>query len=216
MKFVVGLAAAAVGLALAGAASASQVIITDVEAGNPYTGNVSVAGWGNPWTTPILMTDDQGHVNIVFCDDLQHDVYIGSGQHLPYHVGLVTKDGAGNDLTQAVSNKIGQLADAGEWDYLHGNEKAAIAAQAAIWGIEYNIAVSSTDAGVQSYILQYLQVQDNGRGWATGLIADGGTQSQLLGGVPEPSTWAMMMVGVFGLGAMLRSRRKDQLSAIEA
>jgi hypothetical protein len=33
-----------------------------------------------------------------------------------------------------------------------------------------------------------------------------------LGGVPEPATWAMMLVGFGGLGAMLRSRRKQALA----
>jgi hypothetical protein len=33
------------------------------------------------------------------------------------------------------------------------------------------------------------------------------------GGVPEPSTWAMMLLGFGGLGAMLRSRRRAALAA---
>lgn len=32
-----------------------------------------------------------------------------------------------------------------------------------------------------------------------------------VGGIPEPATWAMMLLGFFGLGAMLRRRRPDAL-----
>ena len=35
-------------------------------------------------------------------------------------------------------------------------------------------------------------------------------------GVPEPATWAMMMVGVFGLGASLRRRREQTAVATVA
>ena len=34
-----------------------------------------------------------------------------------------------------------------------------------------------------------------------------GTADRLGGGVPEPASWAMMLVGFGGMGALLRSRR---------
>jgi len=37
-----------------------------------------------------------------------------------------------------------------------------------------------------------------------------------VGGVPEPATWAMSLLGLFAAGAMLRSRRRSQLSATTA
>jgi hypothetical protein len=39
---------------------------------------------------------------------------------------------------------------------------------------------------------------------------------QLGGAVPEPATWAMMMVGVFGLGGALRRRREQTAVATTA
>jgi hypothetical protein len=197
-------------LAAAGSASAASLVITDVETGNPDLANVTIAGYGQPWTTPILMTEQGGGTLVVFCDDLNHDVNVGGGQHLLYHTGLVTVDGLGNPLSEAVSNEMGQLANIGKFDYATGNEDGAIAAQAAIWGIEYGAAVSSSDPTIETDILADLQVKDNGRGYAFGIISDDGRQSQITGGVPEPATWAMMLSGFFGLGAVLRQGRRQR------
>jgi hypothetical protein len=129
---------------------------------------------------------------------------------------------------------MGQLADLGYLDYAKENEDGAIAAQAAIWGIEYGIPVSSTDPTIEGYITQDLKVTPDGQGWAIGLITtDGGTQqSEILGlppidttgggtpfgglggvpAAPEPASWALMLIGVGGLGAALRrARRKDAM-----
>jgi hypothetical protein len=199
-----------VALGSAGAASAASLVITDVETGNPDLGNVSVAGYGQPWTTPIIMTDSDGKKLVVFCDDLNHTVNVGGGQHLLYHTGLVTVDGVGNALSEAISNEMGQLANLGKFDYAKGNENGAIAAQAAIWGLEYGAAISSSDATIESDILADLKVKDNGTGYAFGLISDDGHQAQITGGVPEPATWAMMLSGFFGLGAAVRLGRRQR------
>jgi len=215
MKLFAGLAAAALVMGIAGAASAADLIITNVGVGNGNLGNVSLGGYGNPWTTPILMTDSNNQLHIVFCDDLQHDVYVSGGQSLAYDYALVTVDGFGNALTEATSNRMGQIADIGRAAYLGGDENGAIAAQAAIWSIEYGAAVSSTDATIQADILSDLLVADNGHGFALGIVSENGTQNQIIGVVPEPATWAMMMLGLFGLGAALRKRR-EQISAVAA
>jgi hypothetical protein len=208
VKYLSLLAGVVLAGSVASAASATTLIIKDVETGNGSLGNVSVQGWGTPWTTPILMTDSNNVVHVVFCDDLNHDVYVGGGQSLAYVTGFVTVDGAGNPLTEAVSNEMGQLASIGQYDYAHGNENGAIAAQAAIWGLEYNILVSSTDSSIETQILQDLTIHDNGRGFARGIISQVGTQSQITGGVPEPSTWALMLMGVGMLGLSLRKQAR--------
>ena len=199
--------------AAASAASAATVIVTDVETGNGNENNVTVAGHGSPWTTPILMTIQGGGTIVVFCDDLDHDVNVGGGQHLSYHTGPVTVDGKGNMLGAGVSNEMGQLANIGKYDYAKGDEDGAIAAQAAIWGIEYGVAVTSSDKTIEGDLLLDLMVKDNGRGDASGLIADNGQQSQITGGVPEPATWAMMLMGFGGLGAALRGARRGRGAA---
>jgi hypothetical protein len=204
-NFVSALCGVALGAALAGTlafgASAATLTITSVGTGNGDLGNVTVAGYGNPWTTPILFTDSHGNTLVVFCDDLNHIVYVGGGQSLPYVTALVMYDGLGNPLPESTSNEMGQLANIGRYDYLKGNEDGAIAAQAAIWGLEYKVAVSSTDPIIESDIVNFLKVQDNGHGWASGLVPANGTDWQAqITGIPEPSTWAMMLIGFAGVG----------------
>ena len=107
MKIVRALLAAAIGATLPLCASASTITVTSVGTGNGDLGNVTVQGYGNPWTTPILFTDSAGETLVVFCDDLDHVVYVGGGQSLPYVTTLVIVDGLGVPLTEATSNRMG-------------------------------------------------------------------------------------------------------------
>jgi len=203
-------------LAFATAASAGTVIITDVGTGYSYNGGIVTIGSETPWTTPILLTDGNNKTLVVFCYDLQHYIYVGGGQHLVFTTGPVKYDGNGDPISEATSNVMGQIANLGRHDYFHGNEDGAIAAQAAIWSVEYGAPVSSTDPTVESYITKYLKITDNGRGYAFGIQSANGVQNQILGGVPEPSTWAMMLFGVGALGLALRLRRRTNSAVATA
>jgi hypothetical protein len=123
----------------------------------------------------------------------------------------VTKDGAGDPLDVSVSHLMGEIANIGRRDYQRHNEAGAIAAQAVIWGLEYGKAVTSSDGTIQSYIDKYQAIKYTGGGYAWGLIADNGTQSQLMGGVPEPATWLTLFLGFSALGVALRTRRQRAL-----
>ncbi|MGZ3272273.1 MAG: PEPxxWA-CTERM sorting domain-containing protein [Caulobacteraceae bacterium] len=48
----------------------------------------------------------------------------------------------------------------------------------------------------------------------TGVV--GGYEQQAAGAVPEPASWAMMILGVFGAGAALRLRRKNAVRPVSA
>jgi hypothetical protein len=68
----------------------------------------------------------------------------------------------------------------------------------------------------ESDIQQDLLIKDNGSGYALGLIAEDGTQSQIIGGVPEPATWAMMLLGLGAVGAAMRRGRDRDRAALAA
>ena len=216
MKIINVIAGALLAASLATVASAAEIVVTNVGVGNNNDNNVNVPGYGLEWTTPILMTTSTGGNLVVFCDDLQHVVYITGGQNLHYEVGTVTVDGANNTLTESQSNRMGQLADIGRVAYYKGDEDGAIAAQAAIWSIEYGINVTSTDATIQGDLAKDLLVKQDGYGYARGLIGLDGQQSQILG-VPEPTTWAMILAGFGLVGFALRqhARQDRRLRGLE-
>jgi hypothetical protein len=95
------------------------------------------------------------------------------------------------------------------------------AIQAAIWQIENpGITVSLNDGSAEAAFLQYstgswvstVPAQDK----VFTLVSQDGHQSFAIGwpvAVPEPSTWAMMLVGFGGMGALLRRSRKAAIAA---
>jgi hypothetical protein len=75
---------------------------------------------------------------------------------------------------------------------------------------------TETDVGVQSYFFLAGSFVGSGSDTITfnfrndpGLLSLDNVQ---VFAVPEPATWAMMLVGIGGLGAVLRSRRKAMLA----
>ena len=190
---------AVVGLVLLASTSAQALSIVDVETAYGNISGVSVPGYGQPWATPLIFTDSKGHSMVVFCDDLNHDINPGAGQNLLFAYGPVKVDGLGNALTVAQSATMGRLAGIGRADYLAGNSSAAMAAQGAIWEVEYKVPVTSSNPAVQGYLTSYEALPVAGSHYAMGLLSQQGYQSQIIG-TPEASTWAMMLCGFVMLG----------------
>ena len=190
---------AIVGLAMLCSTSAQALNIVDVEVAYGNYSGISVPGYGQPWATPLIFTDSKGHSSIVFCDDLNHDISPGYGQNLMFSYGPVKVDGIGNALTVSQSATMGRLAGIGRADYLAGNEDAAMAAQGAIWAVEYKVPVTSSNPAVQGYLTAYESIPVTGSRYAMGLLSQQGYQSQIIG-TPEPSTWVMMLCGFVMLG----------------
>lgn len=140
----------------------------------------------------------------------------------------------GNPITAWQSYRMGKLAEMGRDLYLLGdtddNDVASdlVAIQGAIWWIEYGDGVAnfvtSSDSEINSEMAAYIAAvnaltQPSTPTYAQGFRSVNGdghivSQGQVLGvpidvqgGVPEPATWAMMLTGFFGLGALLRGRR---------
>ena len=241
-NFVASLSAATILAVLsAGTANAGNVTITSVGfVGDTVTVAGSVAntlGWVNPFSTSensgiIPLTTSLGQVIPVFCIDLFHTIGIGGGQSLPYTFGKITADSSsspagvgGNPLTSPVPEEIQSLVNIGAGAYLRGNGNADLFAglQGAIWEIEYNqngnsltvTGSSSVDALISKYVTYAmnnpasysisLYPGENGQAFGSG---------QGFGAAPEPSTWAMMLLGFAGLGfASYRTARAKSAPA---
>ena len=205
-KFFIGVAFFAL---MTSAAVAGTLNIVNVETAYGNSENVTVDGYGNPWTTPIYFTERSGNQIVVYCDDLDHDVYVGGGQNLFYKTALVTQNGLGQTVSESASNEAGQVANLGKYYLTKGNEAAATAAQAVIWHDLYGMNVSSSDPDISRYITTFENVKDNGNGYANGLVSLSGTQAQITGVVPETSTWIMMVLGFMGLGFTAVRKTKE-------
>lgn len=165
----------------------------------------------NYYDGPIgFHTDTAGDFE-VYCADLNHFLQNGKS----YHFGLLKTDGSGGLLTELQSYEIGKIAEAG---FTHlGDQDYAAAAQLAIWAIEYNTSASGfkNNAIVADYStlfnefntpwakdFAWAKVVQPDQPWPDG--GEWGSSQQMVVGlsaVPEPSTWAMGLIG-FGFVAL--------------
>lgn len=163
----------------------------------------------------------------VFCVDLFHTINVG-GQFpkLTYTTQNLTTDSnpaapnppthTGYALAANVSAQIQYLAHIGVGlAGTSGNANAVTAIQAAIWELEYGLTALSTNSAINSLISMYYNnalVAGPGGSPAEELY-NGPHQSfvdgnpSLTTGVPESSTWAMMILGFCGVGFMAYRRK---------
>lgn len=212
-------------LAVSSAASAATILdITNVAVESYNTLNVNGA---SEITTAIGLTVTGLPKTLwVFCVDLDHSVNIGGhNPPLRYTPGLVTTDstgahsGTGNPLSRTVSGEIQTLASIGS-GIANSASPAAIkltAVQGAIWEIEYGftpaqvIGTAIENSDIASYIA-YAQAHPSA-GYAQAIYPLGaggqgfGYTQGFSTGVPEPASWAMMILGAGMMGATLRRRR---------
>lgn len=202
------------------AAHASDITITgyDLPDGDAY-GTGLIDGYSY-YDGPITLHVQGGPDITVYCADLNHILQGGVG----YNYGVLDHDGLGNSISQALSNRIGHIAELGFAALTGGDGLKASAAQLAIWSLEVDQTPTFYNTTVHGFFDDLLSdVFANDGQWATALIPDGGwpenpyaSQQMVVGlssGVPEPATWAMMLTGFAGLGyAGFRHRRKESMS----
>jgi hypothetical protein len=169
----------------------------------------------------------------VFCVDLFHTINVGGqSPSLTYTSQTLTTDNNpavsnpphnGYALKPNVSAEIQYLAHIGI-QLANGSPSTTVteevtAIQAAIWELEYGLTAHSSDSAINNYISSfYSNALAAGPGGSSAEeIYNSAHQSFVDGSpslttpVPEPSTWAMMMLGFCGVG-FLAYRRKSKPS----
>ncbi len=205
-------------------ARAAPYYVTNATLNNGF--DVSINGGAYSLAGAIGLTV-QGDPNIVWvwCVDIFHQIQLGAqNPALPYTVSPVTTDssgvtsGTGNSLNSPIPGEIATLAQIGTGiANANGNPNDLSAIQAAIWQIEYAEPVTSGNAADDALITSYVafaqanpQAGDPNGFYPVGASGQGfgTTQGFSLGNpaVPEPATWAMLLVGLGMIGSVVRRR----------
>lgn len=193
------LAAAAFGSA---AASAETVTVTAatmpttpqvVHLNAPYNENV--------YSAPQLFTLADGSKLIAYCIDLEHML-----QPTPLSFHTTTLEAYFPGATASQLQQLAGLLVAGSGPI----DQVMNAYQSAIWDKLVPNVVSSADtafmAQVNALVASGITAPTNR---ITVLQSDDGSQTfAVVTAVPEPGTWALLIVGFGGMGLMVRSRRQ--------
>ena len=203
------------------ASAATEIYVSSVSEFGP--GKVTVTGPGVfkvPDATALKLTynfgigpGDPDFTAWGFCINL----FLGIGVPAQYHVDNLTTDGHGNLLTATQVDQIYGLAALGSNLIKIGAPDLAAklaGIQGAIWAIEYPaFTVTGNTASVDGYLSSYKALAPSLHGSAYVLLSDDGKSQGFVIGVPEPATWAMMIMGFGAVGMVLRSRRRPVLAA---
>lgn len=205
--------ASALSIATLGGAAHAANLISDGDFSNPNTGgswglfsNGSVGAWTND-NNDLLEVGNSG-VYALPCDN-------GGCQNLEVNANNV------DTVSQTVTLTAGKVYDL-SWDYggrnngggtqildvsFGGNGLTSDTGSYGVWthnsfdvvgtgNLEDLVFASEVTNGLPSYGNEITNVS---------LVA-----------IPEPATWAMMLIGLFGLGAVMRTERRKQVGAIAA
>ncbi len=186
--------------------------------------------------TGILLTfganspTDANQTVLTLCDDLFHNITVPSTftpelSYTQQNIGgssYQTNSGTATFSANQAS-LLGQLVAEAQSIYsdpsapklygLSDKNSEIDAIQGAIWALEYNTKVTDPNDGaintaIAGFEGQYAPLPGGG----IELVSNSGTQNQILGigasPAPEPATWAIWLVGLFGLGIALRKSNR--------
>jgi hypothetical protein len=189
--------------ALASGAHATSITVTGYSLPDSAAYGAGTVDGYNYYDGPVTLHTTSGDIN-VYCADLNHELQTG----VVYNYGFLTENGAGNPISEFTSNRIGHIAALG---LASSDGDVEAAAQLAIWSVEYNTSATGfADIAIQTDYNSLIGGTFANTGYARVLIPAGNwptdtslSQMMVVGTsttVPEPSTWAMMLLGFAGLG----------------
>ena len=220
-------------LVAAAPASAAEIFLKTDVMYNP--GTVKISGPGvnvTAYAAPVIFVADNGVGSskttfdiVAFCVDIFHEIPVGINKpetvDLQYHTSTLTQNGNGLALSAKQISEIGGLVDFGTRLFDAGGSNPKLSdelagVQGAIWAIEDpSYKITSSNSKIQAYIGEYVTEAAHMHGKITTIYADNHlTQGFAVGSVPEPSVWAMMLVGVGLIGFQLRSKAKSRATEL--
>ena len=214
MKLLAAAAAGALTLAMAGAASATITFVLD-------TGNSDISGFTGPYGSVDVTRTDATHANISFTSATPQffflavnaaDVNVNAATSTlsaltENGAGTLSAGGSGNVDGHGVFNQTTNLTDG------FGDRASAISFiltnTSGTWADDSSVLIANA---LGNSVAAHIGVCNTGctEFLATGFATDGGGG----GVIPEPATWAMMILGFGGVGALLRRRRVPQLAIV--
>jgi PEP-CTERM motif len=220
MKKLLMSTAVALGLVpatLASEAHAAGITVTGYSLPDSAAYDAGTVDGYNYYDGPVTLQTTAGDIN-VYCADLNHELQTG----VVYNYGFLTENGAGSPISEFTSNRIGHIAALG---LASSDGDMQAAAELAIWATEYNTSATGfADIAIQNDYNSLIADTFANTGYARVLIPAGNwpndtslSQMMVVGTsstVPEPSTWAMMLLGFAGLS--LAGYRKSRRIATAA
>ncbi|THD60645.1 MAG: PEP-CTERM sorting domain-containing protein [Phenylobacterium sp.] len=224
-------------MGLAGAAQAGDLTLVSDSMNTNYTAQITgpaspfTGGGLDVYEGPITFQVTQGGkpaTITAFCVDLFDDIGLG-GLNLNYETSPLgtTRDTDGQHLGTTLSggtlteiDKLLTLASSLETN-MNGNAADLAAIQGAIWEVENpGYTVASHNGGIDALTAQFVAEAAITNPGAAGYLPIGGMETIISkgsdnqafafavpGGVPEPATWTIMIMGFGAMGAALRRRR---------
>ncbi|THD62017.1 PEPxxWA-CTERM sorting domain-containing protein [Phenylobacterium sp.] len=230
MKTQIAFAALAAGLIAAGSASATQLLANgNFDAGN--TGFTSQYVYSPPNGTGANLWPE-GTYDVTTNPNLDHPLFASFGDHTPApslgEMMVVNGASAPNTIVWSEGSNGAPLVGASNTAYTFSFWVASVypdsPADLQLWingqvvngasfqaeggpaGVgnwqEFTYSGVTGSTGLQSISLSNLNLQPSGNDFALDDMSLTGVA------VPEPTSWALMLVGFGGLGALLRSRRR--------